>query len=115
MVALPNAFNTRIKYIHPFGIMFSFYLTNIFVMKKILATLVVAMGIVLSVHAQETKEKPITTPGDKVHNTIHPKKKVQHGTKYKHESVTGKKTTTSVKSNKQEAMEPKKKSEKEKK
>jgi len=92
--------------------MFSFYLPNISIMKKILATLVVAMGIVLSVHAQETKKKPITTPGDKVHNTIHPKNKVQHGTKYKHESVTGKKSTSSVKSNKQEALEPKKKSDK---
>lgn len=81
-------------------------------MKKILATLVVAMGFAVAVHAQETKEKPVTTPGDKVHNTIHPKNKVQHGTKYKHESVTGKKTTTTMKSSKQEAMEPKKKSDK---
>jgi hypothetical protein len=92
--------------------MFSFYLTNIFVMKKILATLVVAMGLVVAVHAQETKEKPVTTPGDKVHNTLHPKNKVQHGTKYKHETVSGKKSTSTVKSNKQEALEPKKKSDK---
>ena len=63
----------------------------------------------VSAKAQETKTKPVTTPTDKVHNVIHPHNKVSHGTKYKHKTATGKKTTAEVKTNKQEAVVPKKK------
>ena len=62
-----------------------------------------------STKAQETKTKPVTTPGDKVHNVIHPKHKVSHGTKYKHKTSSGKKTTTVVRTNKTQAVAPKKK------
>ena len=82
-------------------------------MKKIVLTLMVAFSVaVASVKAQETKQKPITTPGDKVHNTIHPKHKRQHGSKYKYESVAGKKSRTTVRTNHKEALEPKRKIEK---
>ena len=63
----------------------------------------------VSAKAQETKTKPVTTPTDKVHNVIHPHNKVSHGTKYKGKTATGKKTTAKVKTNKTEAVVPKKK------
>ena len=44
----------------------------------------------------KTKVKPITTPSDKAHNILHPKRKISHGTKYKHKTPRGK-TTTKVK------------------
>ena len=79
-------------------------------MKKIIPMLLFFVTVAaVSVKAQETKTKPVTTPTDKVHNVIHPHNKVSHGTKYKHKTATGKKTTTVVKTNKQEAVIPKKK------
>ena len=65
--------------------------------------------VVVSVNAQESKTKPVTTPTDKVHNVIHPHKKVSHGTKTKSKTATGRKTTTEVKTSKTEAVVPKKK------
>jgi hypothetical protein len=77
-------------------------------MKKIIPLLVFFMSAgIFSAHAQETKTKPITTPSDKVHNVLHPKKKIDHGTKYKHKSVTGKKTVTIKKKPQAEALKPK--------
>ena len=78
-------------------------------MKKIIPMLLFITVAAASVKAQETKTKPVTTPTDKVHNVIHPHQKVSHGTKYKSKTATGKKTTTEVKTNKQEAVVPKKK------
>ena len=69
---------------------------------------------VISAKAQETKTKPVTTPTDKVHNVIHPHHKVSHGVKYKHKTATDKKTTAEVKTNKSEAVVPKKKTKKSK-
>jgi hypothetical protein len=63
----------------------------------------------VSTKAQDTKTKPVTTPADKVHNVIHPHKKVSHGTKYKHKTATGKKSTTEIKTNTTQAAVPKKK------
>ncbi|HMG67342.1 MAG TPA: hypothetical protein VK588_06635 [Chitinophagaceae bacterium] len=83
-------------------------------MKKIMIALVIGFIIIgFSAGAQETKTKPLTTPSDKIHNMVHPGSKIQHGTKYKHKAVSGKKTTTTVKG-KEEALEPKKKIEKNK-
>ena len=82
-------------------------------MKKIIPLLVFFLSAaVFSASAQETKTKPITTPTDKVHNVIHPHHKIAHGTKHKHESVTGKKTVTQVKTTKSEAAVPKRKKKK---
>jgi hypothetical protein len=79
-------------------------------MKKIIPLLAFFLSAaVVSASAQETKTKPVTTPTDKVHNVIHPHHKIAHGTKYKHESVTGKKTVTQVKTTKAEAADTKKK------
>lgn len=79
-------------------------------MKKIIPMLLFFITVTaVSVKAQETKTKPVTTPTDKVHNVIHPHNKVSHGTKYKHKTATGKKTTTEVKTSKQEAVVPKRK------
>jgi hypothetical protein len=71
-------------------------------MKKILSLLVVIMvAATVSVKAQEseTKVKPITTTGDKVHNVIHPHNKRAHGVKYKHKNENGKKTRAVIKTN----------------
>lgn len=77
--------------------------------KKILFLFFIGSTIAFSARAQtETKEKPITTPKDKVHNTIHPKNKVSHGTKYKHKTATGKKKVVTVKTDHPVPMEPKK-------
>ncbi|MEO8405248.1 MAG: hypothetical protein ABI480_11655 [Chitinophagaceae bacterium] len=80
-------------------------------MKKKLSLLALSIGIfVFSAGAQQvTKEKPITTPKDKVHNTIHPNNKVSHGTKYKHKTASGKKTVTAVKTDHTVPMDTKKK------
>lgn len=83
-------------------------------MKKIMVALVIGFTIIgFSASAQETKtkSKPLTTPSDKIHNMVHPGSKIQHGTKYKHKSPSGKKTSTAVKG-KEEPLEPKKKIEK---
>jgi hypothetical protein len=83
-------------------------------MKKIIPLFAFFLTVaVFSASAQETKTKPVTTATDKVHNVIHPHHKVAHGTKTKHESVTGKKTVTQVKTTKPEAAVPKKKKKKE--
>ena len=82
-------------------------------MKKIIPLLAFFLSAAaFSASAQETKTKPVVTPSDQVHNVIHPHHKVAHGTKYKHESVTGKKTVTQVKTTKPEAAVPKKKKKK---
>ena len=79
-------------------------------MKKIISMLLFFITVTaISVKAQETKTKPVTTPTDKVHNVTHPHQKVSHGTKTKSKTATGKKSTTEVKTNKQEAAVPKKK------
>jgi hypothetical protein len=67
-------------------------------MKKIIPLLAFFLTVaVFSARAQETKTKPVTTTSDKVHNVIHPHKKISHGTKYKHKSASGKKTVATVK------------------
>ena len=80
-------------------------------MKKIipLFAFFISAGI-FSATAQETKTKPITTPSDKVHNVVHPKNKIDHGTKYKHKSVTGKKKVVEERKPQAEALKPKTKS-----
>jgi curli biogenesis system outer membrane secretion channel CsgG len=79
-------------------------------MKRILPLLAFFLSAaVFSANAQETKSKPITTPSDKVHNVIHPKNKVSHGTKFKHKTATGKKKTVVAKTDEAVPMEPKKK------
>lgn len=79
-------------------------------MKKIIPILLFFITVAaVSAKAQETKTKPVTTPTDKVHNVTHPHHKDSHGTKHKTETATGKKTTTEVKTSKQEAAVPKKK------
>ena len=79
-------------------------------MKKIIPMLLFFVTVAaVSTKAQDTKTKPVTTPTDKVHNVIHPHSKVSHGTKYKHKTATGKKSTTEIKTNKTEAVVPKKK------
>jgi hypothetical protein len=80
-------------------------------MKKVLMSAAFIFVAVLAINAQETKTKPVTTPTDKVHNVTHPHDKVSHGTKTKHKSVEGKKHVTTEKTSKQEALEPKKKTE----
>ena len=82
-------------------------------MKKIISLFAFFLCVaVFSASAQETKTKPVTTPTDKVHNVIRPHHKIAHGTKSKHESVTGKKTVTQVKTTKSEAAIPEKKKKK---
>ena len=82
-------------------------------MKKIIPLLAFFLSVaVFSANAQETKTKPVTTTTDKMHNVIHPHHKIAHGTKYKHESVTGKKTVTETKTTKPEAAISKKKKKK---
>ena len=82
-------------------------------MKKIISLFAFFLCVaVISASAQETKTKPVTTPTDKVHNVIHPHRKIAHGTKYKHESVTGKKTVAETKTTKPEAAVPKRKKKK---
>ncbi len=79
-------------------------------MKKIISLLAVFLCVaVFSASAQETKTKPVTTPGDKVHNVIHPKHNIAHGTKYKHKTATGKKQVMTVKRKDPEPLTPKKK------
>jgi hypothetical protein len=80
-------------------------------MKKKLSLLALSVGIfVFSAGAQQvTKEKPIITPKDKVHNTIHPNDKVSHGTKYKHKAASGKKSVVAVKTDQPVPKDTKKK------
>ncbi len=59
--------------------------------------------------AQEMKSKAVTTPGDKVHNVIHPHHKRSHGRKYKRESKSGKVSKTKVVTPTAHAMKPKEK------
>ena len=56
-------------------------------MKKILGLIALFLSLsCATVMAQksETKVKPKTTTGDKIHNVIHPRHKKHHGMKYKH-------------------------------
>jgi hypothetical protein len=80
-------------------------------MKKKLSLLALSIGIfVFSASAQQVaKEKPITTPKDKVHNTIHPHNKVAHGTKYKNKTASGKKSVVAVKTDEPIPKDTKKK------
>lgn len=62
-----------------------------------------------SAQAQEMKSKAVTTPGDKVHNVMHPRHKKSHGRKYKHESASGKVSKSKVVTPAAHAMKPKEK------
>ena len=105
--------NQRLTRIDIAGMILTLFGKTIKIMKKIIASFVFLFSVaVFSASAQETKTKPVTTPTDKVHNVIHPHHKIAHGTKHKHESVTGKKTVTEVKTTKAEAADPKKKKKK---
>ncbi len=58
-------------------------------MKKIIGLLVLALGftcIQATAQKTETKEKQLTTTGDKVHNVFHPRHKRHHGYKYVHKT-----------------------------
>lgn len=60
-------------------------------MKKILGLIALFLSLsCATVMAQksETKVKPKTTTGDKVHNVFHPRHKRHHGHKYKHKHKT---------------------------
>lgn len=57
--------------------------------------IVFTMGA-FNANAQETKSKAVTTPGDKVHNVIHPHHKRSHGRKYKRETAHGKVSKTKI-------------------
>jgi hypothetical protein len=79
-------------------------------MKKKLSLLALCFGAaIFTASAQETKEKPLTTPKDKVHNVIHPHNKRSHGTKYKTKSAAGQKQVTSVKTDEAMPADTKKK------
>ena len=58
------------------------------IMKKILGLIVFVFGISCAAMAQETqtKVKPKTTVGDKVHNVFHRRHKRHHGYKVKHKT-----------------------------
>jgi hypothetical protein len=91
------------------GMVFSGY-DQTFIMKKVIPLLVIFLSAVaFSAKAQETKTKPVTTPADKVHNLVHPKKKISHGTKYKHKTPAGKKQVVTVRNKETEPLAPKKK------
>ena len=68
-------------------------------MKKIVLSLAVmlALSVTASYAQTTTKVEPVTTPGDKVHNVLHPKHKRAHGVKIKRKYANGNKKTTKLK------------------
>jgi hypothetical protein len=67
-------------------------------MKKLFVSLAVMLAVsITAAYAQTTKVEPVTTPGDKVHNVLHPKHKRAHGVKVKHTYANGNKKTTKLK------------------
>ncbi len=79
-------------------------------MKKIMMLLVIVFTMgAFSANAQETKSKAVTTPGDKIHNVIHPHHKKSHGRKYKHTTAHGKVTKSKVTTPHAQPMKPEEK------
>ena len=77
-------------------------------MKKLLLSLALILGIGISaIQAQETKVKPIITPSDKIHNVLHPHRKISHGVKYKHKYANGNKRKVKIKKDHPVPMVPK--------
>jgi hypothetical protein len=58
---------------------------------------VLALSVTASYAQTTIKVEPVTTPGDKVHNVLHPKHKRAHGVKVKRKYANGNKKTTKLK------------------